>query len=192
MPFSTWVTSNSSSKRRQCSWCLHNVFEGTFLRSCGKSLKLDPDAINRMKEALEILKAPFRASPISTRGAKCGPNLWQLHHTKARDAFRGATEGERGFTSIWKMMRLTGNLSLSKIGRMLVFDIWITLYNSVFSTKRRKQRERNVHILFSRSVDKNRQAPLLSQRPRYWEAKELSRNLQTEKRELTTSFFPNW
>ena len=54
-----------------------------------------------MKEACEILKAPFRASPISTRVAKCGPNLWQMHHLKARDASRGATKGERGFTSIW-------------------------------------------------------------------------------------------
>ena len=58
---------------------------------------VDPDAINRIKEAFEILKAPFRASPISTRGAQCGQNTWQVHHFQGRDAFRGAIKGVRGF-----------------------------------------------------------------------------------------------
>ena len=79
----------------QCPSCLHCVREGTFLGTCGKFLKLNPDAINRIKEALDILKAPFLASPISTSGAKCGQNPWQLHHSKARDAFRGVTKCER-------------------------------------------------------------------------------------------------
>ena len=84
----------------QCPSCFHYVFQGTFLGNCGKLLKFDPDAINRIKEAFEILKAPFRASPISTRGAKRGPNVWPMHHVKARDALRGAAKGERGLASI--------------------------------------------------------------------------------------------
>ena len=76
----------------QCPSCIHCVCEGTFLCNCGKLLQLDSDTINRIKEAFKILKAPFRASPISTRGAKCGPNPWQTHNLKARDAFRDATK----------------------------------------------------------------------------------------------------
>ena len=88
------------------------------------------------------------------------------------------------------MMRFTGNLSLSIIGRMLGFDTWITLYNSASSTMRRnsKERERIMQILYLRSVDENRQAPPLSQRPGYREAKEQSRNLQKEKREQLAPF----
>ena len=71
----------------QCPSCSHYVFEGTFLCTGVKLLKLDLDAINRIQEAFEILEAPFRASPISTRGAKCAPNPWQLHHFKVRGAF---------------------------------------------------------------------------------------------------------
>ena len=84
----------------QCPSCLHYVFEGTFLCNCGMLLKVDPDAINQIKEAFEILKAPFRSSPISTRGSKRGPNLCPMHHLKARDALRGAAKGERGLASI--------------------------------------------------------------------------------------------
>ena len=63
--------------------------------------KSDRHAMNQMKEAFEIPKAPYHStSPISTRGGTFGPNLWQRHH-KARDALRIATKGDRCFTSIW-------------------------------------------------------------------------------------------
>ena len=47
-----------------------------------------------------------------------------------------------------------------------------------------------MHILYLRSVDENRQAPPLSQRPGYREAKEELTNLQTEKREQLAPFIP--
>ena len=48
------------------------------------------------------LKAPYhRTSMIVISGSRCGPNPWQQHHHKARDALRSATKGERTFTSIW-------------------------------------------------------------------------------------------
>ena len=81
------------------------------------------------------------------------------------------------------MIRFEGNLSLSIIRRVFVFDNWNTLYSSVSSTLRRNSKERNMHILYSRSVDESGQAPLLSQRPGYREAKEQLRNLPKEKRE---------
>ena len=86
----------------QCPSCLHHVFEGTLLCKCGKLMKPDQDVMNRIKEAFEILKAPYyRTSPISTRGSNCGPNLWQLDQHKTRDALRSATKGARAFTSVW-------------------------------------------------------------------------------------------
>ena len=72
-----------------CPSCFHYVFEGTLLCKCGKLIELDQDAINPIKEAFKI-----PASPISGRGAKCGPNLCQMHHHKARDAQRSATKGD--------------------------------------------------------------------------------------------------
>ena len=85
----------------QCPSCLHYVFEGTLFGKCGTDAA-DHDVMNRIKEASEILEAPYyRTSMIVTRGGKCGPNPWPQHHHKTRDALRSATKGERTFTSIW-------------------------------------------------------------------------------------------
>ena len=85
----------------QCPSCLHYVFDGTLLCKCGKLIKSDRHAMNQIKEAFEIPKAPYYStSPISTRGGTFGPNLWQRHH-KARDALRSAAKGDKCFTSIW-------------------------------------------------------------------------------------------
>ena len=95
VPFSKWAMWMELIELRessiQCSSYFHHVFEGALIE-CGKLIKPDQDAINRIKEAFEILKAPFfHASPISTRCSKCGPTLWQMHHHKARDALQSAT-----------------------------------------------------------------------------------------------------
>ena len=187
-PFSTWGNVGLIELKKstiQCPSCLHYVLEVTFLCNCGKLLKLDPDAINRIKEAFEIVKAPFRASHISTRGAKCGPNPWQLHHDKARDAFRGATKGERGFTSIWDRWQNDAAYR----------DAWFRNLNHIvqfriFHNAPQQQRERNLCVLYLRSADENRQALPPSQRPGYREAKEHSRNFQNEKREQLAHFIP--
>ena len=150
-------------------------------------LKLDLDAINRIKEAFEILKAPLRASPMSTRGDKCGPNSWQWHHHKARDAFRGAAKGERGFTSVWDRWRNDAAYRQSPLVHNWS-DAWVRYLDhvvqfSIFHDAPQQQRERNMHILYLRSVDDNKQAPPLSQRRGYQEAKEQLRNFHKEKRE---------
>ena len=133
----------------QCPSCFHYVFEGTCLCNCGKLVKLDPDAINRIKEAFEI-------------------------HHKDRDALRSATKGDRGFTTIWdrwqnddiyRQSQLAHNWSNALV-RYLDHIVHFSIYHNVTQ----QQRERRVHILYLRSVDENRQASL-SQRPRYWEAK---------------------
>ena len=86
----------------QCPSCLHYVFEGTLICEGGKLMLSDQDVMNRIKEASKIQKAPhYRTSMNVTRGSKCGPNPWQQHHYKARDALRSATKGERTLTSIW-------------------------------------------------------------------------------------------
>ena len=83
----------------QCPSCLHHVLNGTTICICGKLRRLNNDVLNRIKEAFEALKPPhYRTSCIVTRGSKCGPNPWQQHHHKARDALRSATKGERAGT----------------------------------------------------------------------------------------------
>ena len=73
----------------QYTSCLHHGFEGTLICMCGKLIRSNTDMMNQVTEAFEILKAPYyRTSLIVTRGSKCGPNPWQQHHHKARDALR--------------------------------------------------------------------------------------------------------
>ena len=106
----------------QCPSCLHNVFQGTNLCSCGKQhIRPDLDMMRRTKAVFEVLKAPcFRASLLTSRGYKHGPNLGQEHHHKANDVLRGATkEIFRPSGADVKMTRLTGSLNTPMTGQML-------------------------------------------------------------------------
>ena len=106
----------------QCLSCLQHVFEGTLICGCGKLMRPNKDVMNRFKEAFEIQKAPYhRTSLIVIRGSRCGPNPWQQHHHKARDALRSVTNGQRAFTSMWDRwqhddIKSTGDLSFHTIG----------------------------------------------------------------------------
>ena len=85
-----------------CPSCLHYGFSGTFLCRCGKHIRPDLDMMRRIKAAFEVLKAPCcRTSAINARRYKHGPNLWQEHHFKAKDALCGCSKGKRQCTSIW-------------------------------------------------------------------------------------------
>ena len=137
----------------------------------------------------------FNCGPISTRSSKCGPNLCQMHHHKARDALRSATKGERKFTSIWdrwqndaiyRQYQLVHYWSVAWV-RYLDHIVHFRIYHNATQ----QHRERNMHILYLRSVDDNRQATHLSQRPGYPEAKEKLMNLQKEKRERPALFCPS-
>ena len=158
-------------------------------------LKLDPDSINRTKEAFEILKALFRAFSIFTRGSKCGPNSWQQHHRKSsRRITECCKKGEGKFTSIWDRWQ---NDVIHRQSQHVHYwsDAWIRYLNhvvqcSIYHNAPQQQRERNIHRLYFRSVDENRQAPPLSQRRGYQEAKDKIRTLQKEKREQLAPFIP--
>ena len=103
----------------QCPSCPHYFFEVTILCQCGKHMRSDLDMIRRIKAAFEFLKAPcFRTSAITARDCKYGPNLWQEHHHKAKDALKAKEIFRRSGTD-GKMLRTTGSPSLSMIGRML-------------------------------------------------------------------------
>ena len=177
MPLSTWVASNSSSAHRAFTTFLKEHFFATAV----SDQKLDADAINRIKEAFQILKALFRASPISTRGAKCGQNPWQLQHFKARDAFRGATTSERGFTSVWDRWQNDAAYKQSQLVHNWS-DAWVRYLDhivqfSIFHKAPQQQRERHMHIHHLRRVDENKQAPPLSQKPVYREVREQLRKV---------------
>ena len=74
----------------QCPSCLHHVFKGTIICSCGKHIRPDQEMIQRSRTAFDILETPyFRASHLNSWGHKHGAQLWQQHHGKAKDALRG-------------------------------------------------------------------------------------------------------
>ena len=153
----------------QCPSCLHHVFEGTLLCKCGKLMKPDQDVMNRIGEAFEILKAPYyRTSPTSTRRSKCGPNLRQLDQHKARDALRKATKGDRAFyfslgqmAKWWDLQEISACSEL--VGRLRYVDHIV--HFSIYYNATKPQRERHINLLHLRSVDENKQAPPLWQRP---------------------------
>ena len=127
----------------QCSSYFLYVFAGTLLCKCGKLIKLDQDAINRIKEVFEIPKASFfRASPISTRGSKCGLNQWQQHRHKARDALRSAAKGDRAFTSIWERWQNDEIHKQSQLAHNWS-DAWVRYLDDIvhFSIYHRKEKE---------------------------------------------------
>ena len=150
----------------------------------------------RIKKSLRNLKkAPhYRTSPISTRGRECGPNLWQQHHHKAGDALRSATKGDRGFTSIWDRWQndeICRQSQLAHDGS----DVWVRYLDhiahfSIYHNATQQQRESHMNLFYSRSVAENRQAPPLSQRPGYWEAKKEWINPQKARREELAHFIP--
>ena len=73
----------------QCPSCLRHVFGGTLLCKCGKLMKPDQDVMNRIKEAFEVLEAPYlpHISPIPQEVANavriCGSSITtglETHH----------------------------------------------------------------------------------------------------------------
>ena len=159
----------------QCPSSLHYVFEGTLICTCGKLMRFDQDVMNRMKEAFEILEAPYYGtSMIVTRGSKCGPNPWQQHHHKARDALRSATKGERTFTSIWDRWQ-NDEIYMKSLLAHNWSDAWV----------------RNLGICFMYEVlTKTNRQDLIWRRPGYREAKKELSNLHKSKREEQVPYIP--
>ena len=105
---------------------------------CGKLLKLDLDAINRFKEA------PFRASPNLYK--KCQMWTKSMAIPSPQSSWRISKRYKSRAKIYVNLMRLTKNLCLSIIGRMLGFD------NSVSSTMRRNSNENEICIHFTYAV----------------------------------------
>ena len=82
-----------------------------------KHVRPDQEMIRRIKTAFEVLKALcFRTSAINARRKyKRGPNLWQEHHCKAKDAQRGCAKSNRECTSIWGPMAKRRDLQLQRV-----------------------------------------------------------------------------
>ena len=79
----------SWTKTRKLFIALHACI--TYLR-----VRLDVDVENYY----DPTKTTMDRIRLISRGNECGPNPWQKHHDKARDALRSATKGDRKFTSI--------------------------------------------------------------------------------------------
>ena len=150
----------------QCPSCLHYVFEGTLLCKCGKLLQPHQDVMNWIEEAFAIPKAPHYRASLTARGSKCGPNPWQQHHHKARDALRSTTKGERKFTSIWDRWQNGEIYRKSQLSHNW-WDAWVRyldhiVHFAINHNAPRLQRERYVNLIRLRCVDENKQAgPLL-------------------------------
>ena len=105
----------------QCPSCLHYVFEGTFLCFCGELLKLDPETItpnqgntrDSEKHRFVHLQSPQEVSNVERIYGKCIIFKLVTHI----ESLQKACEDLRQSWTDGKMMRLTGNLSLSMIGR---------------------------------------------------------------------------
>ena len=136
----------------------------------------DLDMVRRIKAAFEVLKAPcFRTSAMNARGCKRGPTLWQEHHHKAKDALRNCSKTKRQHTSIWDRWQKDETNMESQLA-INWSDAWMryldhTAKIDISHTARHLQRKKYNNLLYVRSVDEDKQAPPLQQRPGYPDAK---------------------
>ena len=80
-----------TSETTYCPSCLTYVCEGTTMSQCLKLLRPNKSTMDRIREAFEVLKAPYyRTAPILSRGKKCVLNPWQHDIHEAKDASRDA------------------------------------------------------------------------------------------------------
>ena len=84
-----------------------------------------------------------------------------------------------------KMTRPTGSLNLPLVGRMLGWDTWTILHQLISLIKRRKNKEVDTTICFYLPiVEEDRQAPPLSTRPGYQEAKTALVEMKRQSRQV--------
>ena len=132
--------------------------------------------MRRIKAAFGVLKAPcFRTSSLNARGYKHGRNLWQEHHHKAKEALRGGSKNKRQFASIWD--RWQSDETYRESQHVINWsDAWVGYLDHVANidishTAPHLLRNRYNNLLYLRSVNEDKQAPPLLQRPGYQDAK---------------------
>ena len=118
----------------QCPSCLHYVFEGTIVCSCGKHIRCNQEMIQRIRKAFEVFSTPFlRASHPNSKSYKHGSQLWQRHHHKASDALRAATR--KKYRTLVNMSGFFQKLPKPLVGTMRWYDISTTSYRLISLTK---------------------------------------------------------
>ena len=174
--------------RIQCPLCLHYVLKGTIFCACGKHIRPDQEMTRRVKVAFEILKAPyFRTSMLTSRGYKHGPNLWQEHHHKAKDAPRSTRKNKRTYTSIWNRWQNGATYRESELA-IGWSDAWARYLENIAQIDisheaTPEQRGRYHNLIYPRGVGEDRQVSPLSTRPRYQEAMTAKVEMQRQSRQ---------
>ena len=105
--------------------------KGTIVCVCGKVIRPNQEMIQRVRTAFDIIKTPhFRASHLTSRGRKHGPQLWQKHHHKAKDAPQGTRKDIGTYTSIWDRWQndTTYRKSQQDVGWS---DAWVRYLNHI-------------------------------------------------------------
>ena len=150
----------------QCPSCLHHVFKRDNALPMRHAHKIQPgyDATNQSW----FWKAPcFRTSAIVAKSCKHGPNLWQEHHHKAKDARRVV----RKYTSVWDRWHRDETYRESHLVHewsgawVRYFDHTATI--DISHTAPHSQKGRYNYLLYLRSVNEDKQGLPLPQRPGY-------------------------
>ena len=127
------------------------------------------------------------ACHLSSRGHKHGFKLSQEHHHKAKDAPRGTRKNNRTYTSICPRWRndAASRKSQQDIGWSDAFARCLDHIAQVdlSHTASHEQRGRYHNLIYLRGVDEDRQAPPLSERPGYNEAKAALVEMQKQSRQ---------
>ena len=117
----------------------------------------------------------FRTSAINARGYKPGPDLWQEHHHKAKDALRGCSKNKRLYTSIWDRWQNDETYRESQLASDWT-DAGVRYLDHIAKIDTSHaaphlQRNRYNNLLYLRSVNEDKQAPTVPQRPAYQDVK---------------------
>ena len=70
----------------QCPTCLRRSTEETVYCVCGKCLMPSPEQTERIKNPIDIIADLVYVVKRGVRGVRHGPENWQYHHWKAKDA----------------------------------------------------------------------------------------------------------
>ena len=138
------------TSRIQCPSCLHYVFKGTILCSCGKHIRPDLDMTRRFRAAFWNCQSnllPCNDTKIQGVG--------QEHQQKTHcDVLKKVKDNKRRFGRDGKIMRLRESPNLPLTGQMRLWDIWITLRKLIPPRQRRIHEGKDTNIHFTYNEDR--------------------------------------
>ena len=166
--------SELKKSRVQCPSCLHHVFEGTNICSCGTLIKSNQEMIQRIRKSFEVLKTPFLSCISSEFGRlRAWISLVATASSQSKRCAASCFKEER--QNLCRNMGFMGKRSEKKkaIDWNDAFVRYLDHIAQIDTSHEApaEQRGRNNNLVFLRGIEESLQGMPLIKRPGYQEAK---------------------